>query len=308
MPPGHRARRATAGVLLALSLAVALPAAPAGARRGLAPYRGVGAWLDIHDRRAWEHPIRTAIALHQRGVRTVYLETCHYNCPGPLYRPARMGQLLSAAHALDMRVVAWYLPGLDRPRRDLQRSLAAIRFATHGGHRFDSFALDIEATVVGRIGIRNRRLVDLSRRIRDRVGPRYGLGAITPPWFFRWRPFPYRALAQMYDVFLPMNYFTVRVGGPASARIHTLRNIRLIRSQTGDPDVAIHDIGGLAEDLGGREVRAIVRTDRRHGVIGTSLYDAFTSGPAAWRQLRGIGGPVQPGLGLPSSSDPGPSR
>jgi hypothetical protein len=154
--------------------------------------------------------------------------------------------------------------------------------------------------------VRNRRLVALSDRIRERVGGGYGLGAITPPWFFRWRPFPYRALAQSYDVFLPMNYLTVRVGGPAGARVHTLRNIQLIRRQTGDPDVPIHDIGGLAEDLGGREVRAIVRTDRRHGVIGTSLYDAFTSGPAAWRQLR-IGG-HPPGAGSPLSSISGPGR
>lgn len=289
MPPGHRARRATAGVLLALSFAMALPATTASARRRLAPYRGVGAWLDIYDGRAWEHPVRTAMALHRRGVRTVYLQTCHYHCPHALYRPARMGLLLSAAHALGMRVVAWYLPGLDRPKRDLQRSLAAIRFTTRGGHRFDSFALDIEATAVPRVGVRNRRLVGLSRRIRERVGATYGLGAITPPWFFRWRPFPYRALATTYDVFLPMNYFTVRAGGPAVARTHTLRNIQLIRRETGDPDVPIHDIGGLAEDLGGREVRAIVQTDRRYGVIGTSLYDAFTSGPAAWRQLR-VGG------------------
>lgn len=286
MPPGHRTRRATVGVLLALSFALAMPAAPASAGSRLGPYRGVGAWIDIYDSGAWEHPVRTVRDLHRRGVRTIYLQTCHYNCRDALYRPARMGRLLAAAHARGVLVVAWYLPGLDRPRRDLKRSLVAIRFTTPGGDRFDSFALDIEATVVRRVGARNRRVVGLSRRIRDRVGRRYGLGAITPPWFFSWRPFPYRALARSHDVFLPMNYFTVRVRGPADARLHTARNIRLIRRRTGDPDVAIHDIGGLAEDLGSREVRALVRTDRRQGVIGTSLYDAFTSAPGAWRQLR----------------------
>lgn len=291
MPPGHRTRRGALGLALACSLALTMstPAAapPAAAGRSrLAPYRGLGAWIDIYDDHAWNHPVRTMVGLRRRGVRTIYLQTCHFNCDDALFRPARMADLLRAAHGQGLRVVSWYLPGFVRPTRDLQRSMAAIRFRTGDGHRFDSFALDVEAMEV-RVGVRNRRLVSLSRRLRERVGRRYGLGAITPPWFFSWRPFPYRALGRHYDVFLPMNYFTVRGGGPRVARTHTLRNIRVIRRETGDPSFPIHDIGGLAEDLGGREVRAVVRTDRRYGVLGTSLYDAFTSGPAAWRQLRG---------------------
>jgi hypothetical protein len=285
MPPGHRTRGVALGLALAGSLALT-PAAPASAGpEKVAPYRGLGAWIDIYDDRAWNHPVRTTADLGQRGVRTIYLQTCHFNCGEALFRPARMGGLLRAAHRRGIRVVSWYLPGFVRPKRDLQRSLAAIRFRTGDGHRFDSFALDIEAMEV-RVGVRNRRLVALSRRLRERVGRGYGMGAITPPWFFSWRPFPYRTLSRQYDVFLPMNYFTVRGRGPSVARVHTRRNIRLIRRQTGDPGFPIHDIGGLAEDLGGPEVRAVVRTDRRHGVLGTSLYDAFTSGPAAWRQLR----------------------
>jgi hypothetical protein len=136
------------------------------------------------------------------------------------------------------------------------------------------------------VGVRNRRLVGLSRRIRSRVGPHYGLGAITPPWFYAWRPFPYRSLARSFDVFLPMNYFTVRGHGRGLARVHTRRNIRLIRRATGNPDAAIHDIGGLAEDLDPGEVRALVRTDRREGVLGTSLYDSFTTDSRGWRRLR----------------------
>jgi len=285
MPPGHRPRGGALGLALACSLAL-IPAAPVSAGpEKVAPYRGLGAWIDIYDDRAWNHPVRTTADLRRRGVRTIYLQTCHFNCDEALFRPARMGGLLRAAHRRGIRVVSWYLPGFVRPKRDLQRSLAAIRFRTGDGHRFDSFALDIEAMEV-RVGVRNRRLVALSRRLNEQVGRGYGLGAITPPWFFSWRPFPYRALSRHYDVFLPMNYFTVRGRGPSVARVHTRRNIRLIRRQTGDPGFPIHDIGGLAEDLGGREVRAVVRTDRRHGVLGTSLYDAFTSGPAAWRQLR----------------------
>jgi hypothetical protein len=284
--PGHRIRRALlVGALLVF--AVLTTAGPAGGRAPdvLAPYRGLGAWIDIYDDEAWNRPVRTAIALRRRGVRTVYLETCHFNCPRALYRPARMGQLLRAVHAQGIRVVAWYLPGFVRPRQDLRRSLAAIRFRTGDGHRFDSFSLDIESVEL-HLGLRNRRLRTLSGRIRARVGSRYALGAITPPWFYSWRPFPYRALAHHYDVFLPMNYFTVRDNGAGPARIHTKRNIRLIRREIGDPEFPVHDIGGLAEDLEPGEVRALVRTDRREGVIGTSLYDTFTTDSRGWRRLR----------------------
>jgi hypothetical protein len=285
--PGHRAREGARALALASALALPLTASPPAAAGPVRPYRGVGTWIDIYDRTAWDHPVRTVAALARRGVRTLYLQTCHFNCPEALHRPTRMGRLLAAAHARRIRVVAWYLPGLEHPRRDLQRTMAAIRFTTAGGQRFDGFALDIEAMEVARVTVRNRRLVELSGEIRERVGAGYSLGAITPPWFYSWRPFPYGSLGRTYDVFLPMNYFTVRARGPAAARAHTVRNIEMIRRETGDADVAIHDIGGLAENLSGREVRAMVRTDRRHGVIGTSLYDAFTSGPAAWRQLRG---------------------
>jgi hypothetical protein len=83
-----------------------------------------------------------------------------------------------------------------------------------------------------------------------------------------------------------MNYFTIRAQGPADARVHTRRNIRATRRGTGDPSFPVHDIGGLAEDLEPSEVRALVRTDRREGAIGISLYDSSTTDPDGWRRLR----------------------
>jgi hypothetical protein len=244
VPPGHLVRRALLGG--ALILCVLLTTAWRAPSRGpdpLRPYRGLGAWIDIYDEKAWGRPARAAAGLRRRGVRTLYLETCHFNCPRALHRPQRMAGLLRAAHARGIRVVASYLPGFARPKQDLQRSMAAIRFRTRDGHRFDGFALDIEAVEVP-TGLRNHRLKALSEAIRHQVGAAYGLGAITPPWFYAWGPFPYRALARQYDVFMPMNYFTVRAEGPGDARIHTRRSIRAIRRGTGDPSFPVHDIGG----------------------------------------------------------------
>jgi hypothetical protein len=201
-----------------------------------------------------------------------------------------MARLIRAAHAWDMQVVAWYLPGLDNLRRDLRRSLAAIRFRTWEGQAFDSFALDIEAMRVEPVWKRNRRLVGLSRRIRAAAGAELPLGAITPPWFYDWPNFPYRALARAFDVFLPMNYFLEP--GPVGARMHTVRNIRLIRQATGDPDVAIHSVGGVADNLSPKQTRAVVRAGRAEGILGTSLYDVFTSRGGDWRALREVPQPL----------------
>src|SRR5206468_2176981 len=132
---------------------------------------------------------------------------------------AQLGRLVDAAHAAGLRVVAWYLPTLLYPARDLRRVLAALHFTTPAGGRFDSFALDIEASDVRTVSLRNARLAVLAAALRAAAGPAYPLGAIVPsavgmelhPKY--WPDFPYAQLRQSFDVFLPMAYFTYRVKG-----------------------------------------------------------------------------------------------
>ncbi|MGH2765322.1 MAG: hypothetical protein ACRDKA_05360, partial [Actinomycetota bacterium] len=202
------------------------------------------------------------------------------------FKPTIMSRWVDAAHANGLRIVAWYLPAFDNLHRDRKRSVAAIRFESATGQTFDSFALDIEARLVNPVSRRNRRIVELSRKIRKAAGARYPLGAITPPWFYEWGgPFPYAALDRWYDVFVPMIYFSARSSGAKAARRHTARNIEQILSGTGDPRTRIHAIAGIADELNGREVRAFVGASKRRRAIGVSLYDAFTSGPEDWAAL-----------------------
>lgn len=251
-------------------------------------FRGLGAWIDIYDDRAWDEPGATVRAIAARGVRTLYLETCNFRCEGDLFRPAAMARLVRTAHEEGMQVAAWYLPGFENVRKDVRRSRKAIEFETADGHRFDAFALDVEALEVFPVETRNRRVRVVSRRIRELVGPGYPLGAITPHGEYPWDPFPYRMLAAFYDVFLPMNYFAVRDSGARAARRHTAFNIRTIREATGIRNVPIHIIGGVADVMNAKEALAFVRTAREHGVLGASAYDVFTSGPEDWRALRTV--------------------
>src|SRR4051794_4785689 len=151
-----------------------------------------------------------------------------------------------------------------------------------------NFALDIEATEVGSIPLRNRLQGRLAATLRRSVGPDYALGAIVPEaGALFWPGFPYAQTARYFDVFLPMAYFTFRVGGAGAVRSYVARNISTIKAVVG-PDTPVHPIGGLADKATPSEVRAYVRAARAGGAIGGSLYDFNGTTSEAWRLVRGV--------------------
>jgi len=280
---------------VALGAAAALPQA-AAASAPVRSYRGLGAWVDMYDAKAWDDPAAAVSDMAGRGVRTLYLETANYHLPADsaIFRRADAGRLIEEAHARGIKVVAWYLPGFKEPAKDYRRSMAAIRYRTPAGQRFDSFALDIEASIVKDVAERSSRLRALSGRIRAAVGDAYPLGAIIPspagmvmhPGY--WPGFPYKALADVYDVFVPMGYYTYHGDGYANAYRDTRDNIRIIREQTGRPGVPIHVIAGDGAKSSASETSAYVRALRENGALGGSMYDWATTSDASWRQLRNV--------------------
>jgi hypothetical protein len=238
----------------------------------------------------------------QRGVRTLYLQTGNYEQPADLVRPQALGRFIDAAHAAGMRVVAWYLPSFLYPAQDTRSALAAIRFRSAKGERFDSFALDIEASLVRSVPLRSKRLLQLSARLRAAVGRGYPLGAIIPsPVGIRrhptyWPHFPYRGLARSYNVFLPMAYATDRhIHGIEATRGYDAADIAIIRAQTGRPHVPIHLIGGLANAMGTREVAGFMRAVADCSPLGYSLYAFSVTRQATWKALtRPLAGDGRP--------------
>jgi hypothetical protein len=241
------------------------------------------------------------------GVRTLFLETSNYSQRRTIVNRPAVGRFVEAAHERGMEVVAWYLPGFADLRRDLRRSMAAIAFRSANGERFDSFGLDIEASVVDPPSRRTKRLLTLSRRIRARVGDAYPLGAIIPsPVGIElagdyWPGFPYRKLDELYDVFVPMGYFTYHVNGETKVHDETAQNIRILREATGDPTVPIHLIGGIADRTSAAEAREFVRAVREHGILGAGLYNWSLTRDRHWAELRSVpANPLQaPALPLP---------
>jgi hypothetical protein len=277
--------------VVAVSTVLAAPAAGGSAGHHSA-YAGLGTWLDIYATSSWVHPQQEVAAMARDGARTLYLQTGNYEQRTDLVRSSKLGRFVDAAHAAGMRVVAWYLPSFADPVQDTRRALAAIRFRSAKGERFDSFALDIEAGFVKPVSLRNARLLRLSARLRAAVAHRYALGAIIPsPVGMRrhpayWPHFPYRQLARSYNVFLPMAYATdAGIRGSNATRRYNAADIAAIRTRTGKPHVPIHLIGGIAGTMGPKETAGFMRAVADCAPLGYSLYDFPITRQAAWQAL-----------------------
>ena len=297
-------RRMTGRVGVVTALVVVLCACGAGSghtsgERDLSAYTALGTWVDLYDPHVLAHPESSVAAMAKRGVSTLYLQTSNYQMRNDIVRPDRISRFIEAAHANGMQVVAWYLPSFVDLVRDQRRSLAALNFMTRDGERFDSFALDIESSIVKPASKRSARLVTLARRLRA-AAPDLALGAIVPapvgmqrlPWY--WPTFPFVELARDFDVFLPMGYFTYRSHHASFSGAYTLKNIALLRTQTGDPALAVHPIGGIAGDASTAQVRTFERAAQSGRAIGASLYDFAGTTPAQWSAM-------QPATTLPTS-------
>ena len=286
------------------------PAPPPRTGGDISSFQGMGTWVDIYDS-SWGHPREAVRTMAARGVRTLYLETSNFSRPSPFVYKERTARFVDAAHDEGLRIVAWYLPGFVDIGLDFRRSMAAIRFRTDAGEGFDAFGLDIESPEVSDAGLRSRRLIDLSQRLRDAVGD-YPLGAIiaSPRAMERnptyWPHFPYRYVAALYDVFLPMTYYSWRVSGLEGARWYTTKNIVIIRREVGTDQVPIHVIGGIADESTARETRGFVRAVREHGILGGSFYSFPGTASSEWPILRQVrANPTQtPALPAPLSAPP----
>lgn len=287
-------------MLIALAALVSVTATGAGrSARSLDAYSGLGAWVSIYDKPAWRDPWTTVDTLAQNGVHALFLETGNYKQKVDVVKPDTVSEFIQLAHAVDIKVVAWYLPSLAAPARDLRRSLAATDFRTEDGQGFDSFALDIEASVVRKMSLRRTRAVQLAASVRRALPADYPLGAITiipigtSPSY--WSGYPFAGIARNVDVLLPMDYFTARVKGAAKVRDYTAANIAFIRNEIGDPQFPIHVIGGVTPRAKPAEVAAFVQAATACNTIGASLWELQRTTAAHWAQLAPLAAPpLQP--------------
>jgi hypothetical protein len=261
----------------------------------MAPYKHLGTWVDMYNKKPWKYPETTVIKMVGRGVSTLYLQTSNYKVATRLYKPTKTGRFLDAADAAGIKVVAWYLPGFRNVKKDKHRIRAALDFVSPNGKTFDGFALDIEATLIRDLNKRNRRMLRLSDWLREKVGNAEVLGAIVPdvqsaaPTSY-WPYFPYSSVADRFELLMPMSYFTYRVNGREAVKDYITANFTQIRSSTGRPNLPIHNIGGIGGRSSRREARAYVNAVIDNAGFGGSYYDFPITAEREWKELSKLSG------------------
>ena len=267
--------------------------APAARQADDSVFGGLGTWVDIYDGPVFAAPQKVAARMAARHVTTVWIETSNDRAALDVMRPAQLGRLVEALHAKGIRVVAWYLPGHVNTTLDVRRSLAMLNFRTPTGQAFDGIGLDIESTRLKNVGLRSRRAVALARLVHQEAGDTpLAIIPFNPRGLERrpttWPGFPWADLAANSDAFAPMVYTSGLKGFDATYGYVT-RAIRLLRVDTGNPDVPIHVIGGVANLMGPEELAGFAAAIADDGqTIGVSLYDWQTTSPAAWRVLDAV--------------------
>ena len=292
--------------------------------RTVDPYRGTGTWADAYDFDPAYAPGALTVrpgdlaAMAETGVRTLFLQASRSDrrAVGLTSDPWLLAGFLLAGDSADVAVVAWYLPKWTADDEDLQRLLALDRFTVFG-RRFAGISVDIEWNRDGLGAIeRSDRLVDLSDRLRRTVGDD-PLGAIVMPPVITdeinlafWPGFPWAELADRYDVWLPMGYWSFRTEEHADPAFYTTDNIRRLRADLGDPGAVVHAIGGIGAADGTAvvdpgeplasvdDLEPFVEALSGEGAIGGSIYDWASMGvDARIRFGRVMDGPFPPSGG-----------
>jgi hypothetical protein len=259
----------------------------------LEPYEGLGAWVDAFD---WSHALggdtpvvdeHDMAAMADLGIQTVFIQTSHLGAPDEIVLGQdRLERLIEAAHRHGMSVVAWYLPTLVDVDVDLERLLASADLDV------DGLAVDIEATTVEDPTERTSRLLELSAALRGAL-PDQVIGAITLSAVHLqevnrsyWPDYPWAQIADDYDLILPMAYWSIRLPEWRDGNRYVGENIDRIRAATGRPDIPVHVIGGIADEVTVAQVQGMLGAlDARDGILGASLYDWATSSPQEWATL-----------------------
>jgi hypothetical protein len=94
-----------------------------------------------------------------------------------------------------------------------------------------------------------------------------------------WPSFPYRELADLYDVWMPMAYWSFRAAPYDDGYTYVHESIVRLRNNLGRPDALVAPIGGIADEITDEHIAQFVEALVDSNAIGGSLYDWNTTPP-----------------------------
>jgi hypothetical protein len=255
----------------------ALPAPIAAGPKAtdLSAVSGRGIWVTNWPETALDVP-----ALVQRtkdaGLQSIWVRTG--GTRQGYYGDRVLPQLVPAARAAGIKVVAWDFPFLSDPVADAQRAKAALDAG------IDAIAPDVETEYEGTYATPQRVELYLSL-VRSYAGTRPIAATVPRPTERRLATFPYAAFPAYSDLFVPMVYWSCNEPGELVAQ--SMQHLGAL--------LPVHPVG-QGYDMGsegGRpghptyaETWRFLDAARRGGAVGASLWTIEKLGPEQWEALR----------------------
>ena len=245
----------------------------------LGPLRGKGMWLTTWEDTHLDVP-RLVTQAKRAGLKQLWVRTG--GSRQGWYGTALLTELLPAAHAARLAVVAWDFPFLSDPMRDVKRARKAIE-GTFGGQRIDAFSPDIESIYEGTFNAKPRLQLYLSH-IRKAAGSMPIVSTVMRPTEAQLRAYPYAAQVPYIDAFAPMVYWGCHEPGKLAKRslkvLSRWRPVHLVGQS--------YDMGGEGGPRGvppRREVWRFLDVAKRSGALGASLYNYDGAHTPQWEAL-----------------------
>jgi hypothetical protein len=247
-----------APVVAEAALPAPVPAGPKAA--SLEVVAGKGVWVTNFAETPVDVPGIVATA-RAANLRSIWVRT---GGKQGYYGDRFLPELVPAAHAAGLAVVAWDFPYLSDPVADAERARRAF------ADGIDAFAPDIETEFEGTYATAPRVALYLSL-VRRYAGTKPVAATVPRPTPMRRKSFPYQAFVPYSDVFVPMVYWSCNEPGELVQQSLTELGAMLPVAPAGQG----YDMG----DEGGRrgvptreETWRFLDVAHRGGAIGASIW------------------------------------
>lgn len=259
--------------------------APAPWRSDPGVLAGTGMWVWEWDRTDGGNAsavVKQASAahLHQLWVRVA-------DSKNGFYGAQELDQLVPAAHAAGLSVIAWGFPYLYDPVGDARWTEQVLSWRAPDGQAVDGFSADIEEASEG-VDLTATRVAVYLEEVRRAAGSRPVIATVYPPTGSNWRTgsYPYGAMAPYVDAFAPMIYWECTDPG-TDARVDVSRLSTLRPVYTIGQAFNLADVGGRAAAPSAAEITEFLQASRQAGALGASLWVWQDATPQEWAAIAG---------------------
>lgn len=258
---------------------------PAAWKSDLAPLRGTGMWIWEWDQTSGGNA--GAVIAEARRVHLHQLWVRVGDSKDGFYGASELAQLVPAAHAAGLSVIAWGFPYLYDPVGDAKWTDQVLAWRGPGGAGVDGYSADIERASEG-VDLTAQRTAVYLQAVRQAAGSRPVVATVYPPTDQYWLQggYPYSAMAPYVDAFAPMIYWECTDPGSDVifdvARLATLRPVTVIGQAFN-----LADVGGRAVSPSGAEITEFLRAGQKAGAIGASFWVWQDASSEEWAAIGG---------------------